>query len=335
MNQSVPSWSDLLRDATKLANNQRKCSTDVHFLLEFSRDLDRKIQTLASDKYEPNIRPNSRQIITPEPVRQNHFTSTPKEKPKSRPPQNKQETTKPKQVKKRTKTVTISSDPVEEINSTTNNNQFDEVLETIHVQEYNSIKETRKDSPSELEHLKPLAMPLAEYFKINRPELVARSSQRAQHLKQKAEKRRVYENAKLADSLAQLRLSKKNKNKPQKITNDINPDKDYTFIVHDQAPRYNFTEREMRQQTYKRYRSLPEVKKKVSEEIRDHMKKQNYKNKLTYAKKLMENRRHGIINYPLIATSDDVSISSGQEDFSSGDYAKVSLDHCHNAYSMI
>lgn len=77
----------------------------------------------------------------------------------------------------------------------------------------------------------------------------------------------------------------------------------------------------MKRLTAKIYKRLPEVKRRRREEVTNYTKVQNYKNRLEYGRKLLENRRQGIINYPLRSMSDDFSVTSSQEDFPMNGFA--------------
>lgn len=434
MDHSVPSWSDLLRDANILARKQRECYRDVHHLLENAiPELDRKIMSCSVKESHSECNQEPPQEFAGQQSKGNHFTSTPDvnkdifrktqphpmlrtksvtiepkpsimtskipqsrsrqcllqhprmqqdrssiQNPKQDPPQSKlpqmeqphaqkprtglpqiqklhphqpriQKTQpqqslvqqpKPQQINKKSinQTQEIKEQIYECVEQHEENSDINilKALDSIvtldgsdSVKSNDAIKHYELDG---LEHLKPLPMPLIEYFKLNRPHLMERANCRRSHLKMKSDRRKQNASTIFANQIAILRQNNR-KNRTKTSTQiKIPPSKDYTFITNNNNVKYNFTEREIRQQTNRRYQSLPEVKKKADEEIKNHMKVQYYRNKLNYGRKLLQNRRQGIINYPIIATSDDVSLSSYQDEFSSGDYE---INPQYNAFSMI
>lgn len=172
----------------------------------------------------------------------------------------------------------------------------DVVEASSHVVKESSHVETNKEDLSltdsgieELEHLKSLPLPLSTYLKMNRPDVVMNADRRVMYLQEKAERRKLMAPRRMVSSLDRIKLSPR--------SNDHLQSRDYV------APEYNvkdqFSEKEMKRLTAKTYRRLPEVRKKCREEITNHMKVQNYKNRLEYGRRLLENRKLGIINYSL------------------------------------
>lgn len=170
----------------------------------------------------------------------------------------------------------------------------------------------------DLEHLKPLPLPLSEYLKFNRPDIVMRADRRAMYLKRKAEKRKFIASTRTINTLDQIRSSRSSSNHSQHYTHPRIP----RSQSHIYSVKCKLSEQEMKKLTARTYQRLPEVKSKRKEEISKHMRVQNYKNKLEYGRKLLENRRQGIINYPLRASYDDNSISS-QDIFSMSSYERA------------
>lgn len=166
-----------------------------------------------------------------------------------------------------------------------------------------------------LEHLKPLPMPPSDYLKLNRPDILFKAECRVNYLKRRAETRRKFGAKNIIDSWEQIKLS--SREQPKKIQRRFN------FVPQNYQVRHNFTEKEMRRLTNKIYNSLPEVQKKRKEEHRNLMRVQNYKNRLDYGRKLLENRRQGIINYPIRASSDDVSLCSELNEYPSSDFERA------------
>lgn len=157
-------------------------------------------------------------------------------------------------------------------------------------------KPTNKDDISNLEHLKPLPRPLSDYFKESRPNQFYEFEARWNYLKRMVEKRIERKNATpRLDQILMLRHAKRRCN-----TNHIEP---RNSQEHHVAPNYfvkcKLSEYEMKQRTARIYHSLPEVKDQEKEKIKNYQKIQFYNNRKVYGKKLLENRRHGKINYPI------------------------------------
>lgn len=193
------------------------------------------------------------------------------------------------------------------------------------VRTHNTLHEVKEHEPStrvkpnldELEHLRPLPMPLSHYLKANRPELVKAADRRVMYLKRKAERRRQIASSKsisARDILGPPSRASSNRgtsslrsslrSSPRTISRDN--------VAPNYQVRYKLSEHEMKRLTARVYNRLPEVKRQRNEEVTKHMKVQNYKNKMEYGRKLLMNRKRGVINYPLRTNNDD-SISSQEE----------------------
>lgn len=177
--------------------------------------------------------------------------------------------------------------------------------------------EDEKFSLNKLEHLKPLPLPLCEYYKRNRPHLLLRATKRALELRREADRRKYLASTRILNSLEQVRISSR------ASSGNINsrrqaPSRDqFASLVPQYRVKCKLSEHEMKRLTAKTYKRLPEVKRRRNEELSNHMKVQNYKNRLEYGRKLTQNRKHGIINYPLRSLEyTDTSMTSSQSDFS-------------------
>lgn len=167
------------------------------------------------------------------------------------------------------------------------------------------------------EHLRPLPMPLSYYLKLNRPNMVRDADRRVLYLKKKAERRRALAAEEALSLLDQLRISSRtssNKRSTSSLRSSMVRTVSRNSMPQGYQVKYNFSEHEMKRLTAKIYNRLPEVKKQRNQEVSKHRKLQNYKNKLDYGRKLVENRRRGIINYPLKTHFDESSVMSSQED---------------------
>lgn len=188
-------------------------------------------------------------------------------------------------------------------------------------------KRFSKQDLEDLEHLRPLPMPLSEYLKLNRPGMVCRADQRVNYLKRRAEKRRQIASARVINSFERARMLSRSSSTATNHRSSLRSSQSMRSFSRDSlAPEYQvkckLSEQEMKRRTAKRYNQLPEVKKQRTAEVTKHMVIQNYKNKLEYGRKLLENRRHGIINYPLRSYHDDSSIMDSLDNSmtSSGTY---------------
>lgn len=316
----VPTWTELRLDALKLAKLQRECYRDVHQLLDYRiPELDKKISYLhknnkkissindASNQYHDQIvggetfeRKKHLLPVTPSlqpqltqknpPRKSKHSLTSSRSQPVLNVLTEKPSTTEHSinerypTIKAKKLAIKKKLVPVSEKASLKNG-----FIELDRQNEPNSIRHKIQDV-EELEHLKPLPLRLSEYLKLNRPEVVLRANKRVMYLKIKSQQRRDLAAAKVVNCLRKIRLSPE-KNNIKQITRNYS------------APEYevknNFSEHEMKRLTARVYEKLPEVKRRRTEEVRNHMKVQNYKNRLEYGRKLLENRRLGIINYPL------------------------------------
>lgn len=189
----------------------------------------------------------------------------------------------------------------------------------------NNIRQRQIEEPidvdwmlEDLEHIDSTKVPLSYYLNLRRPDIVMRADRRAMYLKRKAEKRKFTAPTRTIDTLQLIHSSRSSSNCYQ--------NRSHTRIPRSQSHIYSvkckLSEQEMKKLTARTYQRLPEVKSKRNEEMSKYMKVQNYKNKLEYGRKLLENRRQGIINYPLRASYDDSSISS-QDIFSMNGYGRA------------
>jgi len=178
-----------------------------------------------------------------------------------------------------------------------------------------------------LEHLKPPPLTPSEYLRLNRPEMVTNADRRVKRLKSSADKRKSISASKTINALEQIRLASRSSSnyRSQKSSLRSVPSRDSmapTYMAKDKL-----SEKEMKRLTAKIYNRLPEVKKQRTEQLKKHVQVQNYKNKLEYGRKLLENRRHGVINYPLRTHYDDTSLVGSQDTSmtSSGDRSSDGL----------
>lgn len=180
------------------------------------------------------------------------------------------------------------------------------------------------------EHLRPNPMPLNEYLRQNRPEFISRANGRVLYMRKRAEMRKYIASSKIITALEQIRLSAKN-SRSSLYGNHVEPSRQPVrdYITPDYNVKCKLSEYEMKRLTARVYKRLPEVKKRRQEEVKNYMKVQNIKNKSEYVRKMFENRKQGIINYPIInyPNYDDGSITSSQDKFSSlNGYNRQSAD---------
>lgn len=351
MDFPVPSWAELIYEATKLTREQEKCCQSTYQLLTSGLpELDRKIMILRGETQMPD--PVYDQYPTDELVNNFHdeqdFTL-------SRTCALIDETFEPTRVEEASIDAHISAEPEKresipilskpkiilkekQANNTKNvpNNlksHDNKKTSTRDLRQHNFKKTLSKDLKHhdykkaynrDLKRLEQLALPvpLSEYYKLNRPELFFRAISRINYLKRRAEKRRRYESVKIVNSLERMRLSsKRTTNKHPSLWKRVQ--REQNFEAHEYYVKRNFTEKQMREMTNKIYRSLPEVTEKKIKEDRNHMKVVNYKNRLQYGRRLHENQKHGKINYPIIAASDDISTDSGQDEYNSSEFGRA------------
>lgn len=307
----TPTWKELWLDAAELAKIQKQCFDDVHQLLHSLPELDQKLEYLhcygkqqfhhvvTKEIYAQHKQSRGQNLLDKsfstdeihllgklypgrEPFNMSHHHQQP------------EFTNEVERSDKREEPYYVEI------------SDFGQKARKVH-----KLSHQHKD----LEHLKPLPMPLSEYLKLNRPDMVMRADRRAMYLKRKAERRKFNASTRTINALEQMRLSRgSNYSQPHPR---LPRSQSHTYSV-----KCKLSEQEMRRLTAKTYKRLPEVKSKRKEEVSNHMKVQNYKNKLEYGRKLLENRRHGIINYPLRASYDDNSLSS-QDIFSMNGYGRA------------
>lgn len=148
-------------------------------------------------------------------------------------------------------------------------------------------------------HLKAPPLPLSEYLMRNRPEVVRRATNRALYVKTRADRRKFRNETKLINSFKCLRLASNHRPMQNNKYCNPKPTKSTNFNPPAYNLRHQFSDSEMKKLTARTYKRLPEVKMRHKEEVTNQMRALNYKNKLEYARKLAENRKNGIINYPL------------------------------------
>lgn len=301
----VPTWAELRIDATKLAHAQKECYDDIHNLLDCCiPELDRKLATLTGKPSTFNVKPpkfhakqtkfNARQakingkqsMLSEEPSTFFRESSTP--------------------IKDRPTPIREPSALIEDLPT------------------FNATKQTRierdfrKLNLEDLELVKELSLPLplSEYLRLNKPKMVLQANIRATYIKERAARRKYMASLRNVNLFEQARLSSRR----SKSTRNFLKSTSRENLAPIYKVKYKFSEQEMKQLTKKHYNRLPEVKKQHNEEVTKHMRVQNYKNKLEYGRKLLENRRRGIINYPLKTNHDDSSIMSSQCDSFTSSY---------------
>lgn len=359
-----PNWTELRLGAAELVNMQKKCYKDVHNLLDCAiPELDRKLKLLHPQR-ERQVREFEHMITIDEPnssyeleadeldnqmnsVRLRHAEKPfepPYEVMQSRPTEDEPCYTeipyqngeqhhveephhyeRPQFVEKPQEKVEI---PIrtEKQHETKQTHRYDKLGQ---VQKTNNTHRDQQKSKQlcsngrsrdyDLEHLRPLPMPLCEYLKLNRPDVVRRADLRAMRLKKQAERRKFISSTKTINALEHIRLSSRTGSNYNQARPRLPRSQSQTYSVN-----YKLSEKEMKRLTAKTYKRLPEVKRKRKEEVSNHMRVQNYKNKLEYGRKLLENRKLGIINYPLRSSYDDSSVSS-QDFLSMNGYGRADV----------
>lgn len=268
----VPTWTELRLDATKLASFQKQCNESVHILLDSAiPELDRKISYLYN-----NVQGNSYQVSDypkPSSLEQNDLNL---DKLKSL------EVVQQKNKESDLGALRPPDPPTKSHKESTGRKHLKSPLR------FHSKRDL-----DELEHLKPLPRPLSEYLRINRPEIVERANERVIYLRgqrEKLEREKISAPTKISSLFGQKRSS-------SRVSND--------YVAPEYNVKHELSEKQIRQQTARNYKRLPEVERKCREEATKRMRVQYYKNKCEYGRKLSENRKRGIINYPLRATNDD------------------------------
>lgn len=351
MDHRIPSWFELIREAKKLAIAQKECFKSVHELLSTRiEELDKKIIILNCRIPSVDLLPEVTYETIPEarePLPNPSISPEPLDSCYSLEPEltfDIPDLACPSPIYKAKKSISTSkfleSQNTHNKSAVTINPHESELYEPISdipKEDHATISkispmtkskswsnphrtQTKVEAPQDYEHLKQLPLPLSEYLKMNRPEFVYKANCRVEYLRGKAEMRRKLASTNIISSFNKIRLDTK---KERSIPKSSKAPKDYNIIPHDYQVKQNFTEREMKRQTNRIYKSLPEVKKKYKEEFMSHLRVKNYKNRLEYGRKLQENRRKGIINYPIRAASDDVSICSTQDEYPSSEFEKA------------
>lgn len=324
----VPDWTELYRDALTLSQTQRECYVDVHTLLDIAiPDLDRKLAELLNKPYPyPNV-----SKLPQKPTYEYVGIKQAEQQRDSEPPRvddNIDFNSLEVEHDDTWADVDSALPPHKPISSPSlidvdSYNERDTESDTIVVEEV-TVKNRHGCQDPEDELLKlqrhALPMPISEYLKINRPTVVRRADCRRMYIRRrKHERRKASASSRIISGFQKIRISpQKSQEGPRRSL------KSYTM------PEYQveckLSEHEMRRLTNKIYRRLPEVVRRKHDEINNYLRIQNYKNKKEYGRKLLENRRHGIINYPLRHNYDSRSLDSGHDDsLSSGERAADSL----------
>lgn len=318
----LPTWTELRLEAVKLLQTQQECNQDVHHLLDRTiPELDRKLAQLnvrpseprvistttfqRTECKQPKVNKMVQQRVDPQPEVYDHHDSIRNEsdlvvvEPMRRTPTPEPERMKPKHNYRE--------------------KQQEKQHQHRHEIEQPKKKYTKEDL-EDLEHLKPLPLTPSAYLRLNRPDMVKNADRRVMYLKKSAERRKFVASTRTNNALDQIRLSSRNSHNNLSIKSTLS---------HDRSPNYQvkvkLSEREMKRLTAKNYNRLPEVKKQLNEEVTKLMKLQYNKNKREYGRKLLENRRNGVINYPLRPSyeqcsglgSQDSSFASMSDDRSS------------------
>lgn len=314
----VPTWAELRLDATKLAQQQKECYHSVHRLLdEGITELDRKLSILNHKRQE--VDNNDLNHVIKSPKRTQAIPVKVVQEVRNEPRKN---LTKPKQPEQ----IAMDAQPemVPQVSKADKRARAQpKVSQEATIcppQIRNTAQKYGKPDLDELSHLRPLPMPISEYLKINRPEIVRRADQRTMYLKREAEKRKAERKKALTSTKITSfdRFCKNHNRTSSKLTAISREDMALEYQVE-----HKLSVREMKRLTARVYNRLPEVKKKRNEEITKFIKAQNYKNRQEYGRKLLENRRQGRINYPLRDSRDNSSIMMGSQDESiTSDYGR-------------
>lgn len=289
----VPTWTELRMDATKLSQLQKECYRSVHDMLDRTiPEIDRKLALLNGESYLKNPT--------------NLLESTPLKQATLRPT-----STEPNLIEADTlETHVFEQNPIEV-----------QPIKSARCVQTKEIKTTKPkvnwiDTPKvfdkrikpnleELEHLRPLPMPLNHYLRINRPDMIMASERRVMDWKEKAKKRRHttssrtfnrFEMTRSSSGASSNRYGSSLRSSLRSLPRSVSGD---SFAPNYQV-RNKLSQGEMKRLTARVYNRLPEVKRQRNDEVTKHMKVQNYKNKLEYGRMLLMNRRQGVINYPLI-----------------------------------
>lgn len=340
----VPTWTELRMDATKLAQLQSECYQSVRDMIDKTiPEIDRKLELLNGGmhdsrqlhKSKPNLYEtcNSQQLSKSKPnlyetcsnLQQDNLKPNPYEtcisQQLTKSKQNFHETcssqhfAKPGLYETGDQTTKLKSSLCETFGSRRLAKSKSNFFEPGGDQQLTRSK----PNLDELEHLKPLPMPLSHYLRMNRPELVRAAERRVMYIRKKAERRKQFASSRTINALDMIRsssrtISNKGTSSLRSSLRSSTRTVSRESVAPDYQVRYKLSEHEMRRLTARVYNRLPEVTRQRKEEVTKHMKVQNYKNKMEYGRKLLLNRRQGVINYPLRTNNDDSSIISSQEE---------------------
>lgn len=340
----VPTWSELRQDALRIAQTQKECYHDVHDLLDNAiPELDRKLAQLLNKDYPHTTEPTratTTKTRTPEPaydyIEPREIQREKAQSPTAQEACNAFATSANIDFNSMeveydgTRLTADSAIPVyNSIGSSSltdtgsyNDNDTESDCPITHNKVPSRPQKDRQKFDDELIELRRLAlpMPISEYLKINRPGVVRRAESRTMYIRRrKTERKKASSSARIITGFQRIRLSSDNMSeKPKKILRN--------YAMPNYQVECKLSEHEMKRLTAKVYRRLPEVVRRKHDEVNNYLKIQNYKNKKEYGRKLLENRRHGIINYPLRIGYDNRSLDSGHDDsLSSGERAADSL----------
>lgn len=340
----IPSWTELCMIVDELSRTQKECYDSVHRLLDPGiPDLDRKIRYLVS---KPNEIPvtSTNSVVVVEPTRPNHVTPTrPKAPAITKVTINDTAPLATNIIKKTIATqpapivetipmptatnppVTKKSHAISQINTLAAHVEKNIIPVKTRTHRANGTTKNgmtngHKMSIKDLEHLRAPRLPLSEYLRKNRPDILLNVEARSSYIRKISEERKSQRAYRILSSLERIRISSRtrkssHRNQYQRI--DQRPMRAMKNLdAPDYCVRHKQSEREMKQLTLRNYKRLPEVKKQKLEEVNKHLKEQYYKNRQLYGRMLLNNFKNGIINYPLRASYDDRSITSSQSEYS-------------------
>lgn len=332
----VPSWEELRLDATKLTKMQRECYRGVHDMLDDDiAELDRKLSLLSSNNQSPsqsnnnNMNQDNNYYDNQRPI-QEHKAYKVGNNSKKHAEQQQQQLPKMddvdefklyEEIQEQTIPMTVFEKP-KSILVKREEPSKPHIEPTQRPSARDNQYMTWRYNIDHYEHLKPPPMPLSYYLQLNRPELVREADRRVSYLKKKAERRKLLASERTINALDQIRISSRQSNgsvntrsqRPSSTRSSIPRSISRDSFNPNCPVKYNFSEYEMKRLTARIYNRLPEVKKQRNQEVTKHLKVQNYKNKLEYGRKLLVNRRRGIINYPLKVNYDESSTMSSREE---------------------
>lgn len=330
----VPTWEQLQLNVLKLAQTQRECYNDVHNLLHQAiPDLDRKLAMLQSKHNSPETE------VRPEPEPAYDYIDAQAGKSLLHETFNVHHSTIDLNVELNSMEVehdntrltmnsdvplynSISSPSLIDVDSYHEHDTESDTPVVERVPKVSNNRVAHQTSEDDLLELKrqALPMPISEYLKINRPTMVHQADRRRMYIRKlKHERRKASASSRIISGFQKIKISsQKTSERPRKPTRN--------YATPDYQVECKLSEYEMRKLTNKIYRRLPEVVRRKRDEMNNFLKIQNFKNKREYGRKLLENRRQGIINYPLRHSHDSRSLDSGHDDsLSSGERAADSL----------